>query len=217
MFSGSQRFPPALTPVVGVILVSNILVYFVQQQNSDPMVFRWGLWPWVEEREESFRPWQLLTYGWLHGNDQHIIVNLFAVWMFGRTIEAIWGWKRFLTYYLVCVVGAGLIQLVVATLAARSGDIYPTIGASGGVFGLLLAFAMMFPNQKILLLIPPIPLKAKYFVMIYGAIELVLGITSLDTGVAHFAHLGGMFFGFVLIKFWKTKQVRQFTSEADYP
>lgn len=206
-----------MTPVVGFLLVSNILVYFLQRQDFVSIIQDWGLWPIYEgevPNKGDFRPWQLVTYGWLHGNNSHIILNMFAVWMFGRTIEAIWGPRRFLTYYLVCVLGAGITQLIVSSIAAQNGVIQGTVGASGGVFGLLLAFAVMFPNQRILLLIPPIPLKAKYFVLIYGAIELTQGMLSLDTGVAHFAHLGGMLFGFVLIRAWKNKQKRNLYADS---
>jgi membrane associated rhomboid family serine protease len=143
-------------------------------------------------------------------------VNLFAVWMFGKTIETVWGSKRFAIYYLVCVVGAGLIQLIVTSqMAAAGGDVRATVGASGGVFGLLLAFAILFPNQMIVLLIPPIPMKAKYFVIAYGALELYLGFTRTNSGVAHFAHLGGMAFGFILIRYWIFQRKRKLKREAD--
>ena len=125
---------------------------------------------------------------------------MFGLWMFGRDLERMMGAKRFLIYYLTCIVGAGIVQL---TVAATQGGVYPTVGASGGVFGLLLAFAMAFPNRMIVLLIPPIPMKAKYFVAIYGGLELYLGLSGRSPGVANFAHLGGMFFGFLLIQYWR--------------
>jgi membrane associated rhomboid family serine protease len=141
-----------------------------------------------------------LSYVFLHGNLNHIFFNMFGLWMFGRDLERMMGAKRFLIYYLTCVVGAGIVQL---TVAATQGGVYPTVGASGGVFGLLLAFAMAFPNRMIVLLIPPIPMKAKYFVAIYGGLELYLGLSGRSPGVANFAHLGGMFFGFLLIQYWR--------------
>ena len=131
----------------------------------------------------------------LHGNFSHLLFNLFALWMFGQQIEAEWGTKRFVTYYFLTGIGAALLHLLVS--------LSPVIGASGGVFGILLAYGMLFPNREIMLLIPPIPLKAKYLVIGYGALELFNGVTSLNSGVAHFAHLGGMIAGFVLIRYWK--------------
>jgi membrane associated rhomboid family serine protease len=130
---------------------------------------------------------------------------MFALWIFGSALEQFWGSRPFLSFYLVCLAGAGVIQLVVATMAADSGSIYPTIGASGAVFGILLGFAMMFPEQRLMLLFPPIPIKAKYFVILYGAFELYAGFTGSMSGVAHFAHLGGMAFGFLMITYWRGK------------
>jgi membrane associated rhomboid family serine protease len=115
----------------------------------------------------------------------------------------VWGSKSFTLYYFVCVIGAGLVQLFVATQAARDGGIYPTIGASGGVFGLLLGFGLTFPNERLLLIFPPVALQAKWFVLIYGIIELWAGVTGTEAGVAHFAHLGGMLFGFLLLLYWR--------------
>lgn len=146
----------------------------------------------------GFWPWQLVTYGFLHGGFGHLFFNMFALWMFGVQIENAWGSRRFAIYYFVCVIGAGLLQMLVIW-----GEPVPTLGASGGVFGILLAFGMMFPNQYIMLLFPPIPIKAKWLVIIYGAIELFAGITGTQAGVAHFAHLGGMLFGFLLIQYWR--------------
>ncbi len=142
-----------------------------------------------------FYPWQLISYMFLHGNFSHLLFNLFALWMFGQQIEAEWGTKRFVTYYFLTGIGAALLHLLVS--------LSPVIGASGGVFGILLAYGMLFPNREIMLLIPPIPLKAKYLVIGYGALELFNGVTSLNSGVAHFAHLGGMIAGFLLIRYWK--------------
>ncbi|MBT8078831.1 MAG: rhomboid family intramembrane serine protease [Gammaproteobacteria bacterium] len=150
----------------------------------------------------KFMPWQLLTYGFLHatGTLTHIFFNMFALWMFGRDLERIMGSRRFLTYYLTCVVGAGLVQLLVAGF---TGVPTVTVGASGGVFGILLAFAMAFPNRMIMLIFPPIPMRAKYFVFFYGLLELYLGVSGVNPGVAHFAHLGGMLFGYMLLRYWR--------------
>ncbi len=128
---------------------------------------------------------------------------MFALWMFGRTMEVVWGSRRFLIYYLVCVLGAAAAQL---TLAAITGDPSRTVGASGGVYGVLLAFGMTFPNRRILLLFPPIPMPARYLVLMFGIVELYLGFTASNSNVAHFAHLGGMVFGFFLIRLWRSQR-----------
>ena len=150
-----------------------------------------------------FQIWQLVSYSFLHGSTMHLLLNMYALWLFGSRMENEWGSRAFALYYFVCVIGAGLVQLIVATQSARSGGIYPTIGASGGVFGLLLAFALTFPNERLMLLFPPVALAAKWFVLIYGIIELWAGVTGTMAGVAHFAHLGGMLFGFILLRYWR--------------
>jgi membrane associated rhomboid family serine protease len=142
----------------------------------------------------------LLTYGFLHGSLTHLFFNMFALWMFGGEIERLLGSRRFLTYYLVCVAGAAVAQLVV--LGNLDRPPVPTVGASGGVFGLLLAFGMAFPHRKLMLIFPPIPMPAWLFVTLYGALELYLGVTGSGQGVAHFAHLGGMAAGYVLLAHW---------------
>ena len=142
-----------------------------------------------------FYPWQLVSYMFLHGGFGHLFFNLFALWMFGQQIEHVWGTRRFVSYYLLSGVGAAFVHLLV------SGS--PVIGASGGVFGILLAYGMMFPNRRILLLIPPVPIPAKFFVAGYGALELLNGLSASYSGVANFAHLGGMLAGFLLIRYWR--------------
>jgi|TARA_R100000541_G_scaffold33548_1_gene42161 membrane associated rhomboid family serine protease len=151
---------------------------------------------------DGFLPWQLVTYMFLHADFYHIFFNLFALWIFGQALEQLWGTKRFLIYYFLTGIGAGIIQLFVS-----SGY---TIGASGAVFGILLGFGMMYPNRRIMLLFPPIPIKAKYFVGFYGALELFNGLTRVDSGIAHFAHLGGLLVGFILIKLWGLKKPSEY-------
>lgn len=146
----------------------------------------------------GFWPWQLVTYAFLHGSVGHLFFNMFALWMFGVQIEQHWGSRRFGIFYFFCVIGAALTQMVVLW-----GTSVPTLGASGGVFGILLAFGMMYPERRIMLLIPPIPIKAKWFVLGLGALELWMGVTGTQAGVANFAHLGGAAFGFLLIQFWR--------------
>lgn len=147
-----------------------------------------------------YHSYQFITYMFLHGNFEHIFFNMFALWMFGRSLEYELGSKRFLTYYLVCGVGAALIQMAAVRF---SGEYYvQLIGASGAVMGLLLAFGVLHPNAVIMLLIPPIPIKAKWFVIIYGVIELFSGWRGIGN-VAHFAHVGGMLWGLLLLCWWR--------------
>ena len=199
--SGTSTIPN----VIFALLVINGLVFvlqrmtFLPQIGIDRLMLWFGLWPAGPENS-PFGVWQLLTYGFLHGNLPHIFFNMFALWMFGRDLENMMGTRRFLTYYLTCVIGAGIVQLVVAQM---QGGIYPTVGASGGVFGILLAYGMAFPNRTVMLIFPPIPMRAKYFVILFGLFELYLGFSGRQPGVANFAHLGGMLFGFLLIQYWK--------------
>ncbi len=199
-----------LPPVTKALLIANGVAFLLQQLLGDAVFAPFMLWPLGDgvfdpfSPAQNFLPWQLLTYGFLHGGLAHLLFNMLALVMFGAPLEYTWGNRRFATYYLVCVIGAGLCQLLVTSWAASHGDgIAPTIGASGGVFGLLLAYGMLFPNQRVMLLIPPIPMKARTLVILYGAIELVLGVTGTQSGVAHFAHLGGMLFGWLLIRYWR--------------
>ncbi|MGH8194404.1 MAG: rhomboid family intramembrane serine protease [Woeseiaceae bacterium] len=202
-----QRRPvdtSAIPTVIFALLVANGLIFALQQLRPEFLVIHFALWPLGSPAPyPEFRPWQLLSYGFLHGDLAHIFFNMFGLWMFGRDLERIMGPQRFLIYFLTCVVGAGIVQLIVA---AMHGDIYPTIGASGGVFGILLAYAMAFPNNTVMLLFPPIPMKAKYFVLIYGLLELYLGVSGLAPGIANFAHLGGMLFGFILLQYWQRRR-----------
>lgn len=154
----------------------------------------------------EFRAYQFITYMFLHANFEHIFFNMFALWMFGRTLEYDLGSPRFLTFYMVCGVGAALIQ---AAIAWGMGQPMALVGASGAVMGLLLAFGVMHPNAVIMLLIPPIPMKAKWFVIIYAVIELFLGWRGVGN-VAHFAHVGGMLWGFLLLHWWKRRGTIRF-------
>jgi len=175
---------------------------------------------------EKFNAAQLFTYMFMHGGFTHLFFNMFAVWMFGRILEQAWGPKRFLLYYIVCGVGAGIIQEVVqliqyevqlsAYASVNTGNEIismgeylnrmTTVGASGAVYAILLAFGMTFPNQQLFIFPLPIPIKAKYFVIGYALIELYSAFANNpNDNVAHFAHLGGMIFGFILIMYWKKK------------
>jgi membrane associated rhomboid family serine protease len=171
---------------------------------GDVFTIKLALWP-VQSTAlggiAGFQPWQILTYSFLHASVLHLFFNMFALYMFGSQLERLWGPKRFLNLYLASVISAALAQLVVSSLA--SGEPYPTIGASGGVFGLLLAFGMYFPRRIVMLLFPPVPMPAWLFVTLYGALELYLGVTGTQAGVAHFAHLGGMLGAWLLIQYWR--------------
>jgi membrane associated rhomboid family serine protease len=195
----SRRPTSTIPNVIFALLIANGLVFALQQVNAQFMFINFALWPATDPRS-PFMPWQLLTYGFLHGNTTHIFFNMFGLWMFGRDIERFMGSQRFLIYFIVCVVGAGIVQLIVAGI---QGGLYPTVGASGGVFGVLLAYGLTFPNRIVVPLFPPIPMRAITFVFIYGGLELYLGVSGGSPGVANFAHLGGMLFGFLLIQYWR--------------
>lgn len=189
----------SIPDVIFILLVTNGLMFAVQQfPGFSGLVHSLALWP-IGSRAGDFYPWQLVTYGFLHGDMMHILINMFMLWMFGRELEILMGSRRFLIYFLTGVIGAGIVQLIVAAL--QGGD-YPTVGASGGVFALLLAFGMAFPNRVVMLIFPPIPMKAKYMVILFGFFELYLGVSGRAPGVANFAHLGGMLFGFALLRYW---------------
>jgi membrane associated rhomboid family serine protease len=207
MQSQFQRRPAdggAIPNVIFSLLIANGLLFALQQFPPYYLDYFFSLWP-LESRYGQFYPWQVLSYGFLHGNVPHLVFNMLMLWMFGRELEVLMGPRRFLTYFLVCVAGAGLVQLLVAHL---QGGQYNTVGASGGVFGILLAFGMAFPNRTVMLLFPPIPMKAKYLVILMGLFELFVGVGGQVPGVAHFAHLGGMLFGYLLIQYWRKPRRR---------
>ena len=200
-----------LPRVTKLLLIATLAGFGLQWLLGNETLAPLMLWPIGEGVYEpsaasapSFLPWQVVSYAFLHGGFMHLAFNMLALVMFGAPLEYTWGERRFLTYYLVSVVGAAICQLVVGWWAVSQGTpTYPTIGASGGVFGLLLAYGMLFPNQRVMLLFPPIPMKARTLVIVYGLFELMVGVTGLQPGVAHFAHLGGMLFGWLLIRYWR--------------
>lgn len=189
-------------PVVKDLIIINVLVYMATAllPVGNEIIRFCALWFGASPFGE-FHSYQFVTYMFLHASVEHIFFNMFALWMFGRTLEYELGSKRFLIYYMVCGVGAALIQLATAYLTGEMP--IQLVGASGAVMGLLLAFGVMHPNAVIMLLIPPIPMKAKWFVVIYGVIELFLGWTGFGGNVAHFAHVGGMLWGLLLLQWWK--------------
>lgn len=187
-----------LPPATRAIIVATVAVFLLEQIAPSPAFNRLALWPY---QTHLFAPYQLLTYAFVHGGFTHIFFNMFALFMFGRGLEDLWGPRRFLVYYFASVLAAGLTQLA---FTALTGTFYPTVGASGGVFGVLLAFGMLFPQARVMLIFPPIPMKAWFMVIAYGTIELVSGVTGTFQGVAHFAHLGGMLGGAILLLYWRS-------------
>lgn len=207
----------SIPPVTKNILIINLLCYIAQivLESKGIDLVRWGGLHYIGG--DTFWPHQLITYMFLHGSFEHIFFNMFAVFMFGRTLESVWGQKRFLFYYLATGIGAGLIQMLVWFLSFDFGtDLYAAylnqltvIGASGAVFGILVAFGMTFPNAELFIIPFPFPIKAKYFVIGYGVLELVLGLSNSPMdNVAHFAHLGGLIFGVIIVLYWKKKDRR---------
>lgn len=219
----------SLPPITRNLLIANVVCYLLQLlfetlhiDLTDALGLHFVL-------ANDFRVWQLFTYMFLHGSLTHLFFNMFSLWMFGGLIERTLGHRRYLAYYLICGIGAGLCQEVWQTgqyfveglhefemvntgtsLIPMSDflNLWTTIGASGACYGILLAFGMLYPNERIMLLIPPIPMKAKYFVVGYAAIELFSAYASNDN-VAHFAHLGGMLFGWLCLRHWRRRAQQQ--------
>ena len=206
-----------ITPVVKNLLIINVLVYFgaitLGSSLGEGFINQWLAVHYPTS--EYFKPIQLITYMFMHGSLTHILFNMFGLYMFGPPVEYIWGAKRFLIYYLFTGFGALALDFAVKYYQLNFTDIpimeammlenTPMVGASGAIFGLLAAYGFLFPNNIIMPLFPPIPMKAKYFVMIYGAIELYSGISNMShstSNIAHFAHVGGALFGVLLMVYW---------------
>jgi membrane associated rhomboid family serine protease len=187
----------AIPPVTRALIIANVIVFLLQQVAGDVLTALFALWP-VSDR--LFQPWQLLTYSFLHGSFLHIFFNMFALYMFGSPLEMFWGGRRYAFYFVACVLTAAATELLVMNATQVGG---PVVGASGGVFGLLLAFAWYFPRQRLFIIPIPIPLPAWLFVTLYGVAELFFGVTGIQPGVAHFAHLGGMLGGALSILYWR--------------
>ena len=185
---------PPLLPVTQALLLANVAIFFLGELLPG-MLWPFALFP----IGYGFWPWQIVSYAFLHGNFNHLFFNMLGLWMFGGELEHVWGQKRFLQFYTASVIAAALTQLIVNALLGATA---PTIGASGGLFGLLLAFAMLFPNRTILLFFV-LPMKAKWLVALYGVLELYQGVYVMNSGVAHFAHLGGMLGGLLMLRYWR--------------
>jgi membrane associated rhomboid family serine protease len=187
---------PGLPPATQALLLANVAIYFLNQLLNGALDPWFALWPIGSDK---FWLWQIGTYAFLHGSFEHLFFNMLGLWMFGSELEQVWGQKRYLQFYGASVLAAALTQLAVNPFLHSTAE---TIGASGGIFGLLLAFAMIFPN-RIILLFFILPMKAKYFVALYGLLELYQGVYVMNSGVAHFAHLGGMLGGLLTIRYWR--------------
>lgn len=231
-----------MPPVVKNLILANVLFYLITVVLGQAGIDLYKVLGLYFPASDHFRLHQLFTHMFMHGSIGHIFFNMFALYMFGRVLESVWGPRRFLTFYLVTGLGAAALhtfvnfleyQSVLSKIAPEQVDYFkelamqgkyipntlseklttilntPTVGASGAVFGILLGFGMLFPNTELMLLFPPIPIKAKYFVIGYGVLELVLGISQPGSNVAHFAHLGGMLFGYFMIRHWN-KNSRHF-------
>ena len=207
---------PRITDVVKNLLIINVLLFFaVQVLTSLPLR---DLLVLYNPLSDPFKPFQLVTHMFMHGDISHLFFNMFALYMFGTALEQVWGAKKFLFFYFFTGFGAMVFHFLIWYLEMYFNyGSHPqfselierpvaVLGASGAVFGLLAGFGMLFPNTKLMLLIPPIPMKAKYFVILYAVAELFMGVTNTMTGVAHFAHLGGAIFGVILILFWRNKR-----------
>lgn len=187
---------------VGNLIIINVLLYIITLLvGEDTMYKALALFPFGAY---LFKPYQLITHIFMHGGIFHLLFNMYSLYLFGSVLERVWGSKKFLLYFMVTGVGAALCHQGVLYLLGVTANI-PTIGASGAVYGLLLAYGMLFPNMRLSLIFPPVTLTAKWFVIIFGAIELLLGISGTASNIAHFAHLGGMLFGLILILIWKKK------------
>jgi membrane associated rhomboid family serine protease len=189
----------AIPPVTRALIIANVIVFLLQQVAGNVLTALFALW---SVGDSLFQPWQLLTYSFLHGGFLHIFFNMFAIYMFGSPLEMFWGGRRYAFYYLASILTAAATELIVMNATQVGG---PVIGASGGVFGLLLAFAWYFPRQRLFIIPIPIPLPAWLFVTLYGVAELFFGVTGIQPDVAHFAHLGGMLGGALSILYWRAR------------
>lgn len=213
-----NQYQTKTPPAVLNLLIANCIVYLAMILLDENRIYElFALFP---ANSPWFEAWQPVTYMFMHGGFSHLFFNMFALWMFGRGLEMEMGTKRFIIYYFVCGIGAALVQLGTAELdlmrLPENSFAYqqylwtPTVGASGAVFGLLLAFGMLHPNATIMLIFPPIPMKAKWFVIIYGLVELIFGVTGSIDSVAHYAHLGGMFWGWLLLLWWRYRDRQRY-------
>lgn len=186
-----------MPPLTRALLVANIAVFVFDRVTGGALSGTLALWPLASG---LFMPWQLASYSFVHAGLSHLAFNMFGLWMFGSELERVWGSRRLALFYGTSVLAAAAAQLAVT---AALGTLAPTVGASGGIFGLMIGFAMVFPRRTITPLLPPVPMPAWLFVTLYGLLELTLGVTGSASGVAHFAHLGGLLGGWLVIRYWR--------------
>jgi len=185
-----------LPPITLGLIIACVAAFLGQQQFGAVIEETFALWP----IGPNFHIWQLVSYFFLHGGVSHILFNMLGLAMFGAPLERIWGPRKYISFVLVATIAAGLTQLAIE---AWTGGEFPTVGASGGIYGLLLGFALIFPNSIITPLFPPIPMRARTFAFVFAGIELFSGVTGTMAGVAHFAHLGGMLGGYLMLMLWR--------------
>ena len=196
-----------ITPIVKHFIIINVIMFALTLLAENFMLEKFALFYF---NYPFFKPYQLISYIFMHGGFMHILFNMYSLYIFGSVLESVWGGKKFFIYYMVTGIGAALFHLFITYLRIESGvldpylaSIIPMVGASGAIYGLLLAYGVLFPNNVLTLFFPPVSLKAKYMVFVFGGLEFLLGVGGSGDGVAHFAHLGGMLFGFVILMIWK--------------
>ena len=196
--------------ITRLLIATNVAMFALQAVYNDALISVFALWPIGRYHVEDlhavvgFEPWQLVTYAFLHANLAHIGLNMWALFLFGRDVERTLGARHYILLYFAAVVSAAIVQLAAVT-ATRHAGISPTIGASGGIFGVLLAFGVLYPRRTVMLLFPPIPMPAWLLVMVFGLIELANGVLGTEAGVAHFAHLGGMLGAYLELRYWRQR------------
>jgi membrane associated rhomboid family serine protease len=194
-----------------LLIIINVAVFALEAVSGSGLLANFALWPVGHfivaqfDRPVGFKLWQLITCGFLHANFLHLAINMYALWMFGSDVERAVGPRQYLTLYFASLLCSSATQLLVVSMMTSVG-VYPTVGASGAIFGILLAFGMLFPRRTIVLLIPPIPMPAIVFVILYALLELFSGVFGTDQGVAHFAHLGGMIGAYLTLRHWRTRE-----------
>ena len=197
--SGRGGFMSNVPKAVKHIILINVLMLVLTYLNN-PLMSKWFA---LNPISFIWKPWQLVTYMFMHGGFGHLFFNMYTLFIFGSVLENVWGTKKFLTFYFVTGIGAALVNIGVQYL---TGSFALTVGASGAIYGILMGYAMLYPDSMLTLIFPPVSMKAKWFVLIFAGIELLLGISNNPAdNVAHFAHLGGLIFAFLLIMFWKKK------------
>ena len=200
-----------MAPLTRLLIGANVGIFALEAVSGHALFASFALWPvghFIVAQFDvpiGFKVWQLITCGFLHANFLHLAINMYALWMFGSDVERAIGPRHYLTLYFASLLCSSATQLVVVSMMTSAG-VYPTVGASGAIFGILLAFAMLFPRRTVVLLIPPIPMPAILFVILYAFLELFSGVFGTDQGVAHFAHLGGMIGAYLTLRHWRRRE-----------